>query len=173
MRANRQVMLAVLLSMLSMGRMHAAALRHSPGPAHGSGPVEIQVFPESTFLDLDPVDGANAARQTTTQVRVAVKGNSADLSHSIGVYACFETGQAMKLSGKSSGFAAADLRIRNDRGEWAELEALPDLQGRLGVRLAIFKGSSASIPLEVRLQVPSGQAPGKYQGVLTIQALEQ
>lgn len=69
--------------------------------------------------------------------------------------------------------AAANLRIRNDHGAWAELEPLPNLDGRRGVRIAVFNGASLSIPLQVQLQVPAGQALGRYQGVLTIPAREQ
>lgn len=173
MRTNRQIVFAILLSLLCMSRIGEAATRRDQVSSPGSGPVVIQVFPESTSLDLNSVDGAASLRQTSTQVSIAVTGVTAGSSHSIEVYACVDTDQALRLSGKRSAFTAANLRIRNDQGEWAELEELPNLEGRRGVRIGVLKGASTSISLEVQLQVPAGQAPGRYQGVLTIQALER
>lgn len=173
MRVSRQIVLAILLSLLCMSRIYAAATRRDQVSSPTSGPVVIQIFPESTFLDLDSVDGTTTLRQTSTQVRIAATGATAGFSRPIAVYACIDTGQALRLSGKPSAFTASNLRIRDDRGEWAELEVLPNLEGRRGVRIGVLKGASTSIPLQVQLRVPAGQTPGRYQGVLTIQALEQ
>ncbi len=174
MRATRQTVLVAILSLVCMSRIYAvAATWHAPASGPTSGPVVIQIFPASTFLDLDSVDGTPTLRQTSTQVRIAATGATAGFSRPIAVYACIDTGQALRLSGKPSAFTASNLRIRDDRGEWAELEVLPNLEGRRGVRIGVLKGASTSIPLQVQLRVPAGQTPGRYQGVLTIQALEQ
>ncbi len=174
MRINRQIVWVALLSLACLGRIHAAAAtRHASSIT--SGPVVIQIFPGTTFLDLDSVDGATTLRQTSTQVRITATGSTSGFSRPIEVYACIDADQALRLSGKgkASAFTATTLRIRNDRGEWAEPEVLPNLEGRRGVRIGAFKGTSTSIPLQVQLRVPAGQAPGRYQGILTIQALEQ
>ncbi len=104
MRVSRQIVLAILLSLLCMSRIYAAATRRDQVSSPTSGPVVIQIFPESTFLDLDSVDGTTTLRQTSTQVRIAATGATAGFSRPIAVYACIDTGQALRLSGKPSAF---------------------------------------------------------------------
>lgn len=173
MRTSRQIVFAIVLFLLCISRVDAAATRHAATSSLNSGPVIIQIFAESTFLNLDSVDGTASLRQTSTQVSLTVAGAMAESSRHIEVYACVESDQALRQSGKPSVLTSANLRVLNDRGEWAEPEVLPNLEGRRGVRIAVFNGASISIPLQIQLRVPVGQTPGRYQGVLTIQALEQ
>jgi len=78
----------------------------------------------------------------------------------------------MRSATNKSSLPTVSLRIRNDRGEWAALEPLPELQGRRGVRIAVVN-ASANILLSMQLQVTPHQAAGSYQGVLILQAQEQ
>jgi hypothetical protein len=93
--------------------------------------------------------------------------------HPIEVYACVTTEEAMRLAGKSPTLALANLHIRNDREEWTALEPMAKLGGRLGVRIAVLYSASARFLLQVQLRVPASQEPGTYQGVLTLEAMEQ
>jgi hypothetical protein len=100
-------------------------------------------------------------------------GTKVDPLHSVLIYACVTSPDAMRLAGNASTLTTSSLRILNDRGEWAALEPLPELEGSLGVRIAVVHGAPATVLLRVQLQVPAGQKPGTYQGVLTIEAREQ
>lgn len=134
----------------------------------------IQISPESSFLDLNGADRTAAQREASTPVRITVtSGTNGSLRPVIKVYACFTTEEAMRLAGKSGKIAMANLRIRNDQGQWTEPEPIAELDGRRGVRIAILRGTSARILLQVQLRMPSGQAQGSYQGVLTLAVLEQ
>ncbi len=169
MRTSRQIALAIAASLLCMGHTCAAGNRNAPLS------IVVQVSPESSSLDLNSDDRTATLRQTSTPVRVTVTGSAVSSPRPIQVYvyACLPTEEAMRLSGKPLTMAAANLRIRNDRGEWIELEPLPELEGRRGVRVAVINGASATILLQVQLQVPAGQAAGNYQGVLTLVAQQQ
>jgi hypothetical protein len=89
------------------------------------------------------------------------------------IYACMTTEEGMRAAGKSLTLAITTLRIRNDRGEWAELEPLAELEGRRGVRIAVVNRVSATVLLEIQLNVPTSQTAGNYQGILMLQAQEQ
>jgi hypothetical protein len=133
----------------------------------------IQILSESSSLDLNSADHTAALRQTSTPVRMTVTGATVGSMHPIEVYACLTTEEAMRLAGKSSTLASANLRIWNDRAEWTTLKPMAKLGGRLGVRIAVLYSASARILLQVQLRVPASQEPGTYQGVLTLEAMEQ
>jgi hypothetical protein len=120
----------------------------------------IQVSPESSFLDLNSTDHTAALRQTSTPVRITVADGTTTFLHPIEVYACVTTEEAMRLAGKSPTLALANLHIRNDREEWTALEPMAN-------------SASARFLLQVQLRVPASQEPGTYQGVLTLEAMEQ
>lgn len=167
MRTSNRIILAVLVSVLCIGRMCMAATQVAPVP------MSIQISPESSYLDLDYIDRTAAIRQTSTPVRITLTGATASPVRSIEIYACIPTEEAMRLSGESSTMATGNLRIRNDRGEWSALQPLIELEGRRGVRIAILNKASSTILLEVQLQVPTSQVPGAYQGILTLEAKER
>jgi hypothetical protein len=167
MRTRNRIILAVLVSLLCIGTMCMAATQVAPIS------MSIQISPESSYLDLDSIDRAAALRQTSTPVRITLTGATPGSMRSIAIYACIPTEEAMGLSNKSSTMAAGTLRIRNDRGEWLALQPLSELEGRRGVRIAILNKASSTILLEVQLQVPTSQAPGAYQGILTLEAKER
>jgi hypothetical protein len=156
----------VIVSLLCMSYMCSAATSSAPLS------IVIQMFPESGSLDLTSADHAAALRQTSTPVRIMVTGATVTSMHPIEVYACLTTEEAMRLVGKSSTLANANLRIRDDRNEWTTLKPMAKLGGRLGVRIAVLYSASARILLQVQLRVPASQAPGTYQGVLMLEALE-
>lgn len=166
MRSSRRIALAIVLASLSV--------RHICLAATGSvSSASIQLSSESGFLDLGSVEQSESLRQTSTPVRVTLTGTTDSVPHPVEVYACVASEVAMRLTDKPATLAIATLRIRNDHGEWMELEPLPELEGRRGVRIAVLNSTSATILLQVQLQVPAGQAPGRYQGTLTLVAKEQ
>ncbi len=167
MRASRRIVPAVEVLLLCMSCMCAAATRPD------TAPVVIQLSLGSSFLDLSSYDRTATLRQTSVPVHIAVTGATIGSAHPIEIYAGVATEEAMRLAGKVQTIAAGSLRIRNDRGEWAELEPLPELEGRRGVRIAVLNGTSATVLLQVQLQVPAGQVPGRYQGALTLEAQER
>lgn len=169
MSIGRRIVLAIVVVFLCLSRMCAAATRPiQVSPASES--TAIQLSPESSFLDLDSTDRSARLRQTSTPVRITVTGAAVTSRYPIELYACVASEVAMRLAGKTSTLATATLRIRNDHGVWAELTPLPELEGRRGVRIAVVNGASATILLQVQLQVPAGQAPGNYQGTITLEA---
>jgi hypothetical protein len=134
----------------------------------------IQISPESSFLDLNAVDHTTTQQEASTPVRITVTGGTNGSLHPVvKVYACFTTEEAMAFAGKSAKIAVANLRIRNDHGEWAEPEPMAELGGCRGVRIAVLRGTSTRILLQVQLRLPSAQTQGNYQGLLTLEALEQ
>lgn len=166
MRNRRRIALAILLASFGMRYMCFAAT--------GSvSSASIQLSSESGFLDLGSVEQSESPRQTSTPVRIILTGTTDSVPHPIEVYACVDSEVAMRQIDKPKTLAIATLRIRNDHGEWMELEPLPELEGRRGVRIAVLNNTSATILLQVQLQVPAGQAPGRYQGTLTLEAKEQ
>lgn len=76
----------------------------------------------------------------------------------------------MTATGKDSAVLVSSMRVMNSQGEWAPLKPLPDFGGQSGVLLALVNGASATFWLRVRLQLPPGQRPGKYIGLLTLEA---
>jgi hypothetical protein len=167
MRTGNRVILAVLVSLLCIGGMCTAATQVAPIS------MGIQISPESSYLDLDSIDRAASLRQTNTPVRITLTGATPSSMRPIAIYACIPTEEAMRLSDRSSTMATSTLRIRNDRGEWATLQPLLELEGRRGVRIAIVNKASSTILLQVQLQVPTSQVPGAYQGVLTLEAKDR
>ena len=161
------IVLAVMVLPLCMSSMCSAATPSVPLS------IAIQIISESSSLDLNSADHNATLRQTSTPVRMMVTGATVTSMHPIEVYACLTTQEAMRLAGKSSTLTSANLRIWDDREEWATLKPMAKLGGRLGVRIAIFYSASARILLQVQLRVPAAQEPGTYQGVLTLEALEQ
>jgi hypothetical protein len=166
MHTSNRMISATLLSLLCISGVSKAAPPNAPLSSI------IEITPDSRYLDLDTVDRDASVRQTTTPVRITMMIGSSSV-RPIEVYACIATEEAMRLSGKPSTLAASSLRIRNDRGEWAALEPMAELNGRRGVRVAILNKVSSTILLQVQLQVPTGQAPGTYEGVLMLEAQEQ
>jgi hypothetical protein len=167
MRINKRIVFPIAVSLLCVSYMCSAAA----SPASSS--IVIQMFSESGSLDLTSANHAAALRQTSTPIHITVTGATVASMHPIEVYACLTTEEAMRLAGKSSTLASANLRIWNDRNEWTTLKPMAKLGGRLGVRIAVLYSASARILLQVQLRVPASQAPGTYQGVLTLEALEQ
>ncbi len=135
--------------------------------------IVIQISPNSSVIDLTSSDHAAALRQASTPVHVTVTGAIPGMRHHIEVYACVDTETVMRLPGKPSTLATTNLHIRNTQGEWAVLEPLAELGGRRGVRIAILNGTSAGFLLQVQLKVLTNQAPGNYQGALTLLAQER
>jgi hypothetical protein len=166
MRICNRIVIAILASLCLVGTGTAATK-----PATGS--VSIQIFPESSYLDLDSADHSATLRQTSTPVRISLPDVPGIMSGPTEIYAFIPTDEAMRLSGNSSTLSTASIRIRNDQGAWTALEPLAQLEGRRGVRIAVLSKSSATILLQVQLQVPAGQVPGTYQGVLTLEAQER
>jgi len=153
--------------LLCMNHMSAAVTRPVPASL-------IQISPESSFLDLNSADHSANQQEASTPVRITVTGGiNGPLHPVIKVYACFTSEEALRLAGKSAKIAMANLRIRNDQGQWTEPEPIAELDGRRGVRIAVFNGTSARVLLQVQLRMPSGQAQGSYQGVLTHEVLGQ
>jgi hypothetical protein len=167
MRIGRRIVLAVMVSLFCMSYTCSAAT--PPVPLS----IAVQLISESSSLDLNSADHNATLRQTSTPVRIMVTGATITYMHPIEVYACLTTQEAMRLAGKSSTLASASLRIWNDREEWATLKPVAELGGRLGVRIAVLYSASARILLQVQLRVPATQEPGTYQGVLTLEAMEQ
>ncbi len=133
----------------------------------------IQLIPESSFLKFQRTGGTANLNEASVPVHLAMTGATVGPPHTVLVYACVTSVDAMRLAGKASTLTTSSLRILNDRGEWAALEPLPELEGSLGVRIAVVHGASATLLLQVQLQVPTGQKPGAYQGVLTLEAQER
>jgi Na+-transporting methylmalonyl-CoA/oxaloacetate decarboxylase gamma subunit len=167
MRSNSQIVFTFLMLLFSMNYMSAAVTRSVPASL-------IQISPESSFLDLNAVDHTTTQQEASTPVRITVTGGTNGSLHPVvKVYACFTTEEAMAFAGKSAKIAVANLRIRNDHGEWAEPEPMAELGGCRGVRIAVLRGTSTRILLQVQLRLPSAQTQGNYQGLLTLEALEQ
>jgi hypothetical protein len=133
----------------------------------------IQILPQAGSLDLSSPDKTAPLREASTPVRITATGARGGASRPIEVYAYLFSEEAMKRAGKASALATATLRIRNDHGEWSELKPLAELDGHPGVRIAVLNSASATILLQVQLQVPASQAPGSYEGVVTLEAQEK
>jgi len=166
MHSSNRIVIAILLSLCFVITSTAATKR-------SQGSVSIQILPESSYLDLDSADRSATLRETSTPVRISVTDTLGGLAGPLEIFASISTDEAMRLSGNSSTLATASIRIRNDQGVWTALQPLAQLEGRRGVRIAVVNKSSATILLQVQLQVPSGQVPGTYQGVLTLEAQER
>ncbi len=134
--------------------------------------VNIELIPESPFVNLSYENSADGIRESRVSVHVVISGATAKFLRPIEIYACLPTEEGLRSAANSSTLSAASLRIRNDHGEWVALEPLPELQGRRGVRIAVIN-SSANILLSMQLQVAPRQAAGRYQGVLMLQAQER
>lgn len=167
MRTGNQWFFAIVASVLCISRVSTAATPRTPTS------MIIQISPESSYLDLSSSNRAATLRQTSTPVRVTLTGAIAGYTRPIEIYVCVPTDEAMRLSGSSMILAIASLRIRNDQGEWAAMEPLPELDGCRGVRVAVLSRTSTTILLQLQLEVPARQAPGIYQGVLMLEALER
>ncbi len=163
MRITRYIAFIILLFVFCTNLVHAAI------PSTPSS-IVIQISPGSGSLDLSSTDHTSALRQASTPVRVTVTVVTPGMPHRVAVYACVNTDEAMRLSGKALTLTTANLRIRNAQGEWAMLEPLAELGGRRGVRIAVVNGTSAEILLQVQLQVLTSQPPGIYQGSLMLLA---
>jgi hypothetical protein len=133
----------------------------------------IRVSPDTSYLNLNSGERTVALRQASTPVRIVVTGGTISPLHRIEVYAYVDSEEGMRASGESSALGIANLRIRNVQGDWVALEPLAEIAGRRGVRIAVFNGASASILLQVQLQVPTAQIPGTYQGTLILLAQEE
>lgn len=164
MRSSRRVILVSFAAFLYVGRMGAAVTPAAPLA------IAFQILPDASSLNLTSPDQTVTLRQASTPIRISVKGMT---FRPIEIYACLDSEEAMRLAGNSSALATANLRIRNIQGQWTELEPLPELGGRRGVRIAVVNAAYASILLQVQLQVPPGQRPGNYQGSLTLLAQER
>lgn len=134
--------------------------------------VQIQISADASSLDLSSANHTVTVRQASTPVRITVMDAAPGTPHRIEVYACVETDDAMHAPGRAAALTAASLRIRNAQGVWTTPQPLAELEGRRGVRVATLSGS-AEILLQVQLEIPTRQAPGTYQGALTLLALER
>lgn len=162
-----RLMFVVFVALLCASRICTAATPAAPLS------VAFQIIPDANSLVLNAPDQTGTLRQASTPVRLSVTGASLSPLRPIAVYACLDSEEAMRSSGKAPALATTNLRIRDAQGQWTEPEPLPELEGRRGVRIAVVNGASASILLQVQLQVPSGQRPGNYQGPLMLLAQER
>ena len=172
MRTQKLSRLVILALFLCVSWRCSAAATVAPRSSAASV-LFIQLSPEQSYIDLDSPGRSNAQRQVRTSVHVTVTGATASSMHPILIYACMTTEEGMRAAGKSLTLAITTLRIRNDRGEWAELEPLAELEGRRGVRIAVVNRVSATVLLEIQMNVPPSQTAGNYQGILMLQAQEQ
>jgi hypothetical protein len=156
-----------ILLLLGVNWMFAAATTPTLAP------ITIELVPESSFFNLNVTGGTNNPRQSSISIRVTVTGTTVSSLHPVEIYSCIAGEEAMRLAGKASTLATANMRIRNDHGEWAALEPLAELGGRRGVRIAVVNGTSATVLLQVQMQAPASQRPGTYQGTLMLVAQEQ
>jgi hypothetical protein len=169
MHANKRIILVTVIAFICLIQIRAAVAQ--PGrPSPLSTSNVIQLSAESSFLDFDSIDRSVTLRQSTTPVHLTVTGAVVTSLYPIEIYVSVTSETAMRLAGKLSTLSTSSLRIRNDRGVWAELAPLPELEGRFGVRIAVVTSSSATVLLQVQLKVPPGQAPGNYQGTMTVEA---
>jgi hypothetical protein len=167
MHAIGRIVLVIVVSFLCMSRMCAAAT------SSASSSVVIQISPDSSFLDLNSTDRTATRREASTPIHIVVTSATTNFLLPIDVYACVDTDEAMRLVGKSLALTTANVRIRNEQGEWAALEPLAELEGRRGVRIATINSASARIILHVQLYVQTSQTQGTYQGTLMLLARER
>jgi hypothetical protein len=170
-RANIPSVLACLALLCgAVGPCSAAA---EPISGASSAAVVIQLISGSNSLELKPGDQDSTELEASTPVQVSTSGSTNSFIHPVQVFACISSGEAMRTTKRPSSVAVANLRVKNEHGEWVGLEPIPELQGRLGVLIGVLNGRFSTFLLQVQLHLPAGQAAGDYHGLLMLEAQEQ
>jgi hypothetical protein len=158
--------LALLLCGANLSFAAASAAPVSSGIASDV----IQLVPESTNLDFDSADRTGTEREASTLVRIRVTGSITRVLRPVEIFACVSGGAAMRAAEKNTELIASSLRVMNSHGEWVSMKPIPELEDRSGALVAVVSGASSTFWLRLRLEVPRGQAPGKYLGFITLEA---
>jgi len=78
------------------------------------------------------------------------------------IFACVSGNEAMRSAGKRSAFDRPTLRIMNSQGEWVSMVPMPELEAGAGFSLLCLAVHRPRSGCALRLELPRGQAPGKY-----------
>jgi hypothetical protein len=165
--------IAASLALLLCGANLCSAAAPAAPISTGISSAVIQVAPESSSLDFDSTNGTGAEREASTLVRIRVTGPVSSVLRPVEIFACVSGNEAMRAAGKRSALIASTLRIMNSQGEWVSMLPMPELEGRSGALVAVLSGTPATFRLRLRLELPRGQASGKYLGFITLEAHEQ
>lgn len=172
MRTKIPGIVASLALLLCGVNLCSAAAPAAPIPTGISSGV-IQIAPESSSLDFDSANGTGTERETSTLVQIRVTGTASSVLRPVEIFACVSGDEAMRSAGKRSALIASTLRIMNSQGEWVSMVPMPELEGRSGALVAVLSSTPATFRLRLRLELPRGQAPGKYLGFITLEAQGQ
>ncbi len=141
--------------------------------APGTPAKSLQLTAAAPSLTFEETGPGLKQREASTVLRISANNNEVSALHPVQVLVAVSQAQAMQASGRGPSLDVADLRIRDDHGEWAALQPLQELNGRFGVRIAIVRSAPATCLLQVQLHLSAGQRPGDYRGLLTVEAQEQ
>lgn len=164
--------IAASLALLLCGANLCSATASAAPISSGISSGVIEVSPESS-LDFDSANGTAAEREASTLVRIRVTGPASGVLRPVEIFACVSGDEAMRSVGKRSALIASTLRIMNSQGEWVSMLPMPELEGRSGALVSVLSSTPATFRLRIRLELPRGQAPGKYLGFITLEAQRQ